>query len=424
MEYKIRSKENSHIIIDYTVPFAEFEPYLEKAYQKNKSKYVISGFRKGKVPRKILELNYGKELFYDDAFNLMLPDHYDQSIAELELEPVAQPTFDLEKLGEDGIEYYANVVVRPEVTLGQYKDFDIEAPSTEVTDKDIDEAIELEREKNARLKTIDDRATKDGDSVTIDFVGKIDDVAFDGGSAEDFQLTLGSNTFIPGFEEQLIGKEIGEEVAVTVDFPEDYPAEELAGKPAIFTVNVKGISEKELPELDDEFVKDISEFDTLDEYRASVREKLTTDKANYARDFVQNESFVRAVEAMQVEVPEEMVNSEIERMLHDFDHQLSHQGLDLKQYFEFTGQSQDQLKETMKPEALNRIKGSLLFEAVIDAEKIEISDEEVEAEIDRMAEEMKHDREELKKIYGNDNFGYLKQNLSLRKASDIVGGIQ
>lgn len=423
MDYKIRSKENSHIIIDYTVPFAEFEPYLEQAYQKNKSKYVISGFRKGKVPRKILELHYGKELFYDDAFNLMLPDHYDKSIAELDLEPVAQPTFDLEKLDEEGIEYYANVTVRPEVTLGQYKDFDIEVPSTEVTDKDIDEAIGLELEKNARMKTIDDRATKDGDTVTIDFVGKMDDVAFEGGSAEDFQLTLGSGAFIPGFEDQLIDKQIGDEVTVNVTFPEDY-AEELASKDAIFDVTIKGISEKELPELDDEFVKDISEFDTLDEYRNSVREQLTKDKEHYARVHRQNESINRAIEAMQVDVPEAMIDSEVSRMLHDFDHQLSHQGLGLKQYFEYTGQSEDELKETMKPEAINRIKGSLLFDAVIEAEKIEISDEEVEVELDRMAEETKQDREELKKIYGADEFGYLKQNLSLRKASEIVGGGQ
>ena len=421
MDYKIRSKENSHIIIDYTVPFDEFEPYIEQAYQKTKAKYVVSGFRKGKVPRKILELNFGRELFYDDAFNLMLPDHYDLSIAELGLDPVAQPTFDLEKLDEDGIEYYANVTVRPEVTLGQYKDFDIEVPSTEVTDQDITEAIDLEREKNARMKTIDDRATQNGDTVTIDFLGKIDDVAFEGGSAEDFDLTLGSGSFIPGFVDQLIGKSIGDAVNVDVTFPEDY-TDELKGKPAIFEVTIKGISEKELPELDDEFVKDISEFDTVEEYRQSVREKLTADREQYARVHIQNESISRAIDAMQVEVPDVMIDSEIHRMLHDFDHQLSHQGLSLTQYFEFTGQSEDELKESMKPEAINRVKGSLLFDAVIEAEKIEISDEEIEAEIDRMVEETKREREELKKIYGSDNYEYLKENLRLRKASDIVGG--
>lgn len=421
MEYNIRSKENSHIIIDYTVDMAEFEPYIEQAYQKNKSKYAIAGFRKGKVPRKIVELNFGKEIFYDDALNLMLPDHYDLSIQELGLEPVAQPTFDLEQIDEDGIKYYANVIVRPEVTLGQYKDFEIEAPSTDVSDEEVDRAIDLEREKNARLKTIEDRPAQSGDIVNIDFVGKVDDVPFEGGSAEGFDLTLGSGQFIPGFEDQLIGKSIGDEVAVAVTFPEDY-AEELASKDAIFDVTIHGISEKELPELDDEFVKDISEFDTLDEYKASVREKLVEDKTNYSKNFVQNESINKAIEAMEVVIPDEMVASELENMVHEFEHQLGHQGLELAQYFEFTGLTEEQLKEQMKPEALNRIKGSLLFEAVIKAEGIEVSEEEIDAEIDRMVEQTNLEKDQLKQIYSQDDYYYLKQNLSLKKASELVGG--
>ncbi len=421
MEYKIRSNENSHVIIDYSLDMAEFEPYIEKAYQKNKSQYAIAGFRKGKVPRKILEMHYGKEVFYDDALNLMLPDHYDKSIDELKLEPVAQPTFELDQLDDEGIKYYANVVVRPDVKLGQYKDFDIEAPSTEVTEEDIDQAIDLEREKNARMKTVDDRATKEGDVVTIDFVGKIDGEVFEGGSGEGFDLTLGSGQFIPGFEEQLIGKNIGDEVEVAVTFPEEY-AEELASKDAVFDVVIQGISEKELPELDDEFVKDISEFDTLDEYRSSVKEKLTKEKTDYAKTFVQNESISRAIDAMEVEIPQEMIDSELENMVHEFDHQLSHQGLELEQYYEFTQQTEVQLKEQMKPEALNRIKGSLLFEAVIKEEGIEVSEQEIDEEIDRMVEETQFERDQLKKIYAQDDFYHLKQNISLRKASELVGG--
>lgn len=421
MEYKIRSKENSHIIIDYSLDMTEFEPYIEQAYQKNKGQYAIAGFRKGKVPRRILESHYGKEMFYDDAFNLMLPDHYDLSIKELELEPVAQPTFDLEQLDDEGIKYYANVVVRPDVKLGQYKDFDIEAPSTEVTDEDIDQAIDLEREKNARMKTIDDRETKDGDVVTIDFVGKVDGEEFPGGTATGFDLTLGSGQFIPGFEEQLIGKNIGDEVAVEVTFPESY-TEELASKDAIFDVTIHGISEKELPELDNDFVMDISEFDTVEDYKASVKERLSEEKTNYSKTFVQNESINRAIEAMEVDIPQEMIDTELENMVHEFEHQLGHQGLDLAKYFEFTQQSEDQLKEQMKPEALNRIKGSLLFEAVIKEEGIEVTEEEIEAEIDRMVEETQFDREQLKQIYSQDDFYYLKQNLGLRKASELVGG--
>ena len=421
MEYNIRSKENSHIIIDYSLDMTEFEPYIEQAYQKNKGQYAIAGFRKGKVPRRILESHYGKEMFYDDAFNLMLPDHYDLSIKELELEPVAQPTFDLEQLDDEGIKYYANVVVRPDVKLGQYKDFDIEAPSTEVTDEDIDQAIDLEREKNARMKTIDDRETKDGDVVTIDFVGKVDGEEFPGGTATGFDLTLGSGQFIPGFEEQLIGKNIGDEVAVEVTFPESY-TEELASKDAIFDVTIHGISEKELPELDNDFVMDISEFDTVEDYKASVKERLSEEKTNYSKTFVQNESINRAIEAMEVDIPQEMIDTELENMVHEFEHQLGHQGLDLAKYFEFTQQSEDQLKEQMKPEALNRIKGSLLFEAVIKEEGIEVTEEEIEAEIDRMVEETQFDREQLKQIYSQDDFYYLKQNLGLRKASELVGG--
>lgn len=421
MEYKIRSKENSHIIIDYSLDMTEFEPYIEQAYQKNKGQYAIAGFRKGKVPRRILESHYGKEMFYDDAFNLMLPDHYDLSIKELELEPVAQPTFDLEQLDDEGIKYYANVVVRPDVKLGQYKDFDIEAPSTEVTDEDIDQAIDLEREKNARMKTIDDRETKDGDVVTIDFVGKVDGEEFPGGTATGFDLTLGSGQFIPGFEDQLIGKNIGDEVAVEVTFPESY-TEELASKDAIFDVTIHGISEKELPELDNDFVMDISEFDTVEDYKASVKERLSEEKTNYSKTFVQNESINRAIEAMEVDIPQEMIDTELENMVHEFEHQLGHQGLDLAKYFEFTQQSEDQLKEQMKPEALNRIKGSLLFEAVIKEEGIEVTEEEIEAEIDRMVEETQFDREQLKQIYSQDDFYYLKQNLGLRKASELVGG--
>lgn len=422
MEYKIRSKENSHIIIDYSLGMDEFEPYIEKAYQKNKQQYVVHGFRKGRVPRKILEMHYGKELFYDDAFNLMLPDHYDQSIAELELEPVAQPTFELEQLDDEGIRYYANVVVRPEVTLGQYKDFDIEAPDTEVSDDEVDQAIELVREKNARMKTVDDRTTQMGDIVTIDFEGSIDDVPFEGGKAEAFELTLGSGQFIPGFEEQLVDKAIGDAFDVTVDFPEDYHAEELKGKAAVFAVKLHAISEKELPELDDDFVMDISEFDTLDEYRNSVREKLAEDKANYAKDFVRDESIKQAIEHMQVDIPDEMVEAELKNIRQEFEHQLSHQGLTLEQYMEFTQQDAAALDEQMRPNALDRIKSSLLFEAVVKAEGLEATEEEIDAELDRLAEEMSFERDRLKEIYAHDDFYYLKENLKMRKASEIVGG--
>lgn len=421
MEYKIRSQENSHIIIDYSLDMAEFEPYIEKAYQKNKRQYAIAGFRKGKVPRKIVELHYGKEIFYDDALNMMLPDHYDESIAELGLEPVAQPTFELEQIDDDGIKYYANVVVRPQVKLGQYKDFDIEAPSTDVSDEEIDQAIDLEREKNARMKTIDDRPAQDGDTVTIDFVGKVDGEEFAGGSSQGFELTLGSGQFIPGFEDQLIGKNIGDEVAVEVTFPEDY-AEELASKDAVFDVTIHAISEKELPELDDEFVKDISEFDTLDEYRSSVREKLTEDKANYAKSFVREESFSRAIENMEVDVPQEMIDGELDRMLHEFEHQLSHQGIELAQYFEFTQQTEDQLKEQMQPDALNRIKTMLLIDAVMEEENFDISQEEIDAEIDRMVTETKAERDKLVEIYGMEDYKYLKDYLKQQKAFDLVGG--
>lgn len=423
MDYKLRSKEKHNVVIDYQVSMDEFEPYLEKAYQKTKNKYALPGFRKGKVPRKLIELNYGKEVFYDDALNMYIPDAYDESVEKLELNPVAQPNFEMDSMDENGLAFHANVVVRPEVKLGQYKGFEIERANTEVSDEEIDHEIKHELDKNARIKTVEDRNAIKGDVVNIDFEGFIDEVPFDGGKGEGYDLELGSGAFIPGFEEQLEDAAIGEERDVKVNFPEEY-VEELAGKEAVFKVKVNSISEKEYPEVDDEFAKDVSEFETLQEYKDSIRTRLSEEKQKQADNQLRNEAIEKAIENMEVEIPDEMVDAEIDHMILDFGRQLQMQGLDLKQYLEYTGMDEQNMRNSMKDEALNRVKGSLLFEAVIKEENIEISEDELNAEMERLAEEMKRDLEEIKKVYGSDDYHYLKETMKLRKASELVGQVK
>lgn len=423
MEYKLRSREKNNVVIDYQVSLDEFEPYLEKAYQKTKNKYALPGFRKGKVPRKLIELNYGKEVFYDDALNMYIPDAYDESIEKLALNPVAQPNFEMDGMDEYGLSFHANVVIRPEVKLGQYKGFAIEKPDTQVTEEEIEHELRHELDKNARIKSVEDRNAKRGDVVNIDFDGFIDETPFDGGTGKAYDLELGSGSFIPGFEEQLEEVAVGEERHVKVNFPEDY-VEHLAGKEAVFKVKVNSISEKEYPALDDEFAKDVSEFETLQDYKDAIRARLSEEKNKQADHQVRNEAIEKAIENMEVDIPEEMIESEIEHMISDFSRQLQMQGLALEQYLEYTGMDQQKMRESMKDEALNRVKGSLLFEAVIKEENIDITEEELEQEVKRLAEEMKREEEEIRKVYGSDDYHYLKETLKLRKASELVGQVQ
>lgn len=420
MKYTKSNEEKSKVTIDYVVPMEEFEPYLEKSYQKNKHQFSLPGFRKGKVPRKMVELNWGREVLFDDALNELIPELYDESIKELELDPVTQPVFTMDEVGEEEIKFNAVVVLMPEVKLGQYKDFEIEELSTDVTDDEVDERIKLEAETNARLVPVE-REAKEGDTLTIDFEGFIDDEPFEGGKAEGFDLELGSKSFIPGFEEGLEGTKAGEELDVKVTFPEDYPGE-LAAKEAIFKVKVHEVKEKELPAIDDDFAADVSEFDTLDEYKAYLKEEIQKEKEEEARNHKADETFKRIIENLEVELPQEMIDQEADRLVHDFEHRLSHQNFSLEQYLEATGSDEDTLRETFKPQAEMNIKQSLAVEEIVKQEDLEITPEEVDEEIKRIQEATNTPLEEIKKIFEADDYAMIKDDMKRRKAFEIMKG--
>lgn len=420
MKYTKSNEEKSKVTIDYVVPMEEFEPYLEKSYQKNKHQFSLPGFRKGKVPRKMVELNWGREVLFDDALNELIPELYDESIKELELDPVTQPVFTMDEVGEEEIKFNAVVVLMPEVKLGQYKDFEIEELSTDVTDDEVDERIKLEAETNARLVPVE-REAKEGDTLTIDFEGFIDDEPFEGGKAEGYDLELGSKSFIPGFEEGLEGTKAGEELDVKVTFPEDYPGE-LAAKEAIFKVKVHEVKEKELPAIDDDFAADVSEFDTLDEYKTYLKEEIQKEKEEEARNHKADETFKRIIENLEVELPQEMIDQEADRLVHDFEHRLSHQNFSLEQYLEATGSDKDTLRETFKPQAEMNIKQSLAVEEIVKQEDLEISPEEVDEEIKRIQEATNTPLEEIKKIFEADDYAMIKDDMKRRKAFEIMKG--
>ncbi|WP_459129126.1 trigger factor [Guggenheimella bovis] len=420
MDYKVQEQEKSHVKIEYTVSKEEFEPFLEKAYQKTKNKYAIAGFRKGKVPRKMLEIHYGKDLFYDDALNMLIPDLYDESVEKLGLDPVAQPTFEMDSVDDDTLHFHANVAVRPEVKLGAYKDLKVEELDTTVTDEDVKKAVDMEREKNARITPVE-REAQMGDILTIDFVGYIGDEAFEGGSAEGIDLELGSGQFIPGFEEQLVGAKKGDDKEVNVTFPEQY-TEELRGKDARFEVKVQEVKAKELPEADDDFAGDISEFDTFKEFEEDLRKKLQEEKERTASNHRKDERMKMALEGLEVEIPEEMIDQEIDGMMNDFKRQMSMQGIKVEDYFKFTNSTEADMRNDMRLEATNRVKGMLLFEEVVKAEKLEVSEDELNEEVKRLATELKREEDEIRKIYSHDDYSYLKHNLNMKKAYDIVVG--
>lgn len=404
-----------------TVSPEAFEKAVQGAYLKNRSRFSIPGFRKGKAPRKIIEQQYGVGVFYDDAINALLPEYYGQAIDELAIEPVDRPDVDIVEI-EKGkpFVFTAEVAVRPEVELGEYKGVEVEKITVEVTDEQIQDELTKSQEMNSRMVTVDDRPVADGDIVTIDYKGFVGEDQFDGGTADNHELTIGSGQFIPGFEEQLIGAELNSDAEVNVTFPEDYHSEDLAGKEAVFKVAVKGIKVKELPELDDEFAKDTSEFDTLEELKANIKEEMT-EAAERNAELAQRDKVIdKVIENMTVEIPDAMVNTEIDGMLRDFDYQLQAQGLNLEQYVKFTGGSLDALKEQMKGDALTRVKTGLAIEAVAKAENIEVADEDLDAELERIAEIQKQEVEEVKKMFAQDNYAYLRENLASKKTVDFL----
>ena len=417
MSLQVEKMEKNMAKLTIEVAAEDLEKAMQNAYQKAKGRISIPGFRKGKAPRKMIEQMYGKGVFLEDAVNALIPEHYSKALAECELEIVSQPTIDITQ-AEPGKAFIftAEVAVKPEVTLGDYKG--VEVPKTEitVTDEDVEAELKKEQEKNSRTISVEDRAAQLNDIVTIDFEGSVDGVPFDGGQATEYPLTLGSNTFIPGFEEQLVGAKVGDDVDVKVTFPEEYQAKELAGKEAIFKCAVKKIEAKELPELDDDFAKDVSEFDTLAEYKEHVKTNLEDKKANEAKRAKEDAAVDKAIENAQMDIPEAMLMTQCRQMLDDFSRRMQSQGLSMDQYFQFTGMTAEKLFEQMRPDALKRIQNSLVLEAVAKAENIEISDERVEEELQKMADAYKMELDKVKSLMDDAAIDQMKDDLAIQAA--------
>jgi trigger factor len=422
MSLQVEKLEGNMARLTIEVPAEEFEAAVEKAYQKNKGKISVPGFRKGKVPRKMIEQMYGKEVFFEDAANSVIPSAYADAVDECTENIVSQPTINVAQMeaGKPFI-FTAEVAIKPEVTLGQYKGIEVEKADTTVTDEEIDAAIEQERENNARTITVEDRAVKDGDMTVLDFEGFVDGVAFEGGKGENYPLTIGSNTFIPGFEEQLIGAELNKELDVNVTFPEDYQSEELAGKAAVFKCTIKEIKEKELPEVDDEFASEVSEFDTLAEYREDVKKNLTEKKESDAKAEKEDKVVEAIVANSQMDIPAAMLAEQQRQMAEDFAQRIQYQsGITLDQYFQFTGLTKEAFLEQLKPQAEKRIKSRLVLEAVVKAENIEASEEEYQEEIKKMAEVYQMEEDKIKEQLGDFEQRSIKEDICVRKAADFV----
>mgnify|MGYP003397773134 FL=1 len=423
MSSEILKKENSVVTLKLTIDAQSFDKACKDAYNKNKTKFNVQGFRKGKAPMSIVEKFYGEGVFFEDAVNTLFPDAFEAAVKEHDLDTVARPEIDVEEIGKGkNLVIIAEVAVKPEITLGEYKNLTVEKPDSEVNDEEVEKEIEAMREQNARFVTVEDREVKEKDMLLIDFNGKVDGVEFEGGQAENYSIIVGSNTFIPGFEEQLVGMKLNEEKDLSVKFPEEYHAENLAGKDAVFTVKVNEIKEKELPELDDEFAKDVSEFDTLEDLKADVKAKLQKTKDEYADRELENKLVKMAAENATVEIPEAMIDSQVENMVYDFEYQLKYQGLDLENYLKFTNMSIEGLKEQMRPDAKSRVLNSLVIEAISKSENIESTEEDLEQELAKMAESYKMEVDKLKSTLRPSDMDYIKDTVVARKTVEFIKG--
>lgn len=421
MNCQLISKEGNKVKIEVVVASTEFNQYVTQAYKKMRGRFSIPGFRKGKAPRQIIEMNYGEGVFYDEALNILLPVEYDKAVKELELLPVDRPDVDILEIGKDtDLKFSAEVDVKPEVELGEYKGLAVKKPEVEVTEEMLQEELEKQQDLNARTVVVEDRAVEDGDILTIDYKGMIDGEAFEGGTAENQSLTIGSGTFIPGFEEQLIGKNTGEETSIEVTFPEDYHSEDLAGKKAVFEVKIHEIKAKELPELDDDFAQDTSEFETFEEYKTDLMNRLVEQNEKSAKDFIRNSVVDQAVENVEIEIPEGMIESETDFMLRDMEYQLSYSGIQMEQYLQITGSTIDDLKEQMKEDAVKRVKTQLVIEKIAEVEAVEVTEEDIEKELERIAQSQNSPIDEVRKIYSRDDFAYLKDSMKSTKVVDLL----
>ena len=421
MSLQVEKMEKNMAKLTIEVSAEDLDKAMEGAYKKAKNRISIPGFRKGKAPRKMIEQMYGKGIFLEDAVNALIPEHYSKAMGESELEIVSQPKIDVVQMepGKDFI-FTAEVAVKPEVTLGEYKGLEVPKTEISVTDEEVDAEVKKEQEKNSRTITVEDRAAQKDDIVTIDFEGFTDGVAFEGGKGSDYPLTIGSNTFIPGFEDQLIGANTGDHVEVKVTFPEEYQAKELAGKEAVFQCDVKKIETKELPELDDDFAKDVSEFDTLAEYKENVKKELTEKKEAEAKTAKENAVIDKVIENAQMDIPEAMIDTQCRQMMDDFGRRMQSQGLSMEQYFQFTGQSMDKMMEDMKPQALKRIQTRLVLEKVVETENIEASEDEINEEISKMAEMYKMEADKVRELLGEQGLGQMKEDLAVQKAVTML----
>ena len=422
MSLQVEKLEHNMAKLTIEVPAEDVEKALQAAYLKERKRISLPGFRKGKVPRQMIEKMYGPEVFYDDAANHMISEAYGKAYDECELEIVSQPKVEVTQLekGKPFI-FTAEVAVKPEVTLGEYKGLKVDKVSVEVTDEEVDAEIEKERERNARTVEVTDRAVQDKDEVTLDFEGFVDGEAFEGGKGEDYPLTIGSGSFIPGFEDQLIGAEIGKEMEVKVTFPEEYQAKELAGKEAVFKCTVKAIKAKELPELDDEFASDVSEEgETMDEYKAEVRGKIKERKEREAKEKKENQTVEQAVANAEIDLPEPMVDLQARQMADDFARRIMQQGMSLEQYFQFTGLSEEKMMEELKPQAEKRIRTRLVLEAIVAAENIEVSDERLEEELKKMADAYQMEVDKLKEFMGENEKKQMKEDIAVQEAVTLI----
>ena len=421
MSLQVEKLEKNMAKLTIEVSAEDLDKAMEKAYQKQKSRISLPGFRKGKAPRKMIESMYGKGVFMEDAVNSLVPQEYTKALGECDLEIVSQPEINVTQM-EPGkaLIFTADVAVKPEVTLGDYKGVEVPKSEITVTDEEVDAEVKKEQDKNARTVAVEDRAAANGDITTIDFEGFVDGVAFEGGKGENYDLTIGSNTFIPGFEDQLVGAEIGKELDVNVTFPEEYGAKELAGKAAVFKCKVNGIKVKELPAVDDEFAQEVSEFDTLDEYKADIKAKLLKEKEDEAARAKEDAVIGKIIEGAKMEIPDAMVEYQTRQMLDEFAQRIQSQGISLDQYFQFTGLTEEKYMEEMKPRALQNIQSRLVLEAVAQAENLVAEEADIEEEIKKMADMYKMEADKIKELLGERQMEEMKKDIAVQKAAKLV----
>lgn len=421
MSVQVEKLEKNMAKLTVEVSAEDFKAAIKKAFNKNKNRFAIPGFRKGKAPQAMIEKMYGEGVFYEDAADEAINASYAEAMKESGLDIVSRPEVTIEKIGKDEpFVYSALVAVKPEVTLGQYKGVEVEKADASVSAEDVEAELKKVQEQNARLLTVEDRGVEDGDQTVIDFEGFVDGKGFEGGKAEDYPLTIGSHSFIDNFEEQLIGKKIGEECEVNVTFPTEYHAADLAGKPATFKVTVKEIKVKELPELNDEFASEVSEFDTLDEYKKDVEKKLVEKKEIEANSKNEDAVVAKVVENATMEIPDKMIDAQAENMVQDMARRMQSQGLSLDMYLKYTGMTVEQMKEQARPDAEKRIRTRLVLEAVAKAENIQISDEKVDEEVAKMAEAYKMEVEKLKSYMSESDVKQMKEDLAVQQAVDLL----